>query len=144
MKQALSLQGLICFSLYKASRHIIRMYGPLLVPYGLTYPQFLVLQVLWEHGSSSVGGIGELLSLDSATLTPLLKKLEKKKFVSRTRSKDDERIVLIKLTEEGKGLKRELQKIPNEIGHQCGFSAKDTGDLQKLQATIERITSAKM
>lgn len=141
MKQAVHLQDLICFSLYKASRHIIRMYGPLLAPYGLTYPQFLVLQVLWEEGASSVGTIGDLLSLDSATLTPLLKKLEQKNLVSRVRSKEDERIVKISLTEDGQGLKKKLQQIPKEIGHQCGFSAKDAGELQRLQATLERIKS---
>lgn len=117
------------------------MYSPLLGPYGLTYPQFLVLQVLWESGVASVGTIGEALSLDSATLTPLLKKLEQKKLVSRDRSKQDERIVLVRPTEDGQNLKKELQQFPKEIGRQCGFSSKDAGDLQRLQAMLERITS---
>lgn len=139
MKQAVHLQDLICLSLYKASRHLIRMYGPLLAPFGLTYPQFLVLQVLWEKGASSVRGIGDLLALDSATLTPLLKKLEQRQLVTRARSIKDERIVVIDLTDEGQSLKKKLQQIPKEIGLQCGFSQKDVVELQRMQGILEKI-----
>lgn len=118
---------------------MIRMYGPLLAPFGLTYPQFLVLQVLWEEGASSVGSIGDLLALDSATLTPLLKKLEQRQLVTRVRSKSDERIVVIGLTDEGQSIKKKIQQIPKEVGLQCGFSQKDVIELKKMHEILERI-----
>ena len=111
MSHGIKLQELICFSLYRASRKMIRMYGPLLEPFGLTYLQFLVLQVLPPKVDMSVKEIGAQLSLDSATLTPLLKKLELRGLLIRSRNLADERVVLISLTAEGMALKKSVKNL---------------------------------
>lgn len=128
----LLLDQQICFALYRASRAIIRAYGPLLKPLGLTYSQYLVMLVLWEKDQISVKEIGERLALDSATLTPLLKKLELQHLVNRQRHLDDERVVEIKLTKQGQALKAKAQVIPLGIACQGGFDVAKKADLQKI------------
>lgn len=95
------LDNQLCFALYAASRKITALYEPLLTRHGITYTQYITLMVLWEHGSLTVKQIGEKLLLDSGTLTPVLKKLEEKGHVTRERQKDDERVVLVRVTEKG-------------------------------------------
>ena len=114
--EQLKLKSQLCFPLYAASRKIIRLYKPLLDPLGITYTQFLVLLVLWEKDEQYVNDIGEKLILDSGTLTPLLKKLETAGFISRKRSKSDERNVMISLTERGKELEEKTKDVPAQIG----------------------------
>ncbi|OBA57277.1 hypothetical protein A5647_24570 [Mycobacterium sp. 1100029.7] len=96
---------MVCFALHAASRAVTAAYRPLLTPLGLTYPQFLVLSALWERDDRTVGELVELLQLDYGTMTPLLKRLEKRGLVRRTRSPDDERSVIVGLTDEGHGLR---------------------------------------
>jgi DNA-binding MarR family transcriptional regulator len=98
--------------MYACSRKIVGSYTPYLKPLGLTYTQYVVLMVLWEQESMNVGQLGEILRLDAGTLTPLLKRLEKAGYVTRERSKEDERITIISLTKEGEALKEKCRDIP--------------------------------
>ncbi|WP_131538864.1 MarR family winged helix-turn-helix transcriptional regulator [Pedobacter nototheniae] len=111
----LKLENQLCFPLYALSRVITAHYKPLLAKIELTYPQYLVMLVLWEYKSLSVKELGEKLLLDSGTLTPLLKRLEEKVLVKRERSKADERMVFISLTENGLSLKKAAQQIPKDL-----------------------------
>ena len=113
--ESLKLENQLCFPLYVASKEIVRKYQPILEKYDITYTQYLVLMALWEYGKQSVKELGEHLYLDSGTLTPLLKKLEKKNFLARHKDEKDERSVLIELTEEGKKFRKEAEKIPLEV-----------------------------
>ena len=114
--EILKLENQLCFPLYACSKEIIRMYTPHLEPLGLTYTQYIAMMVLWEHREINVKEMGNKLFLDSGTLTPLLKKLEGKGFLTRTRSKEDERSVIISITEEGEALKQKAAQIPGKIG----------------------------
>ena len=116
--QLLHLDNQLCFALYSASLAMTKLYKPLLDELGLTYPQYLVMLVLWEGDGLTVSEIGERLSLDSGTLTPLLKRLEAAELVSRIRDTQDERRVHITLTSSGRRMKQRAHKIP-----QCIFAA---------------------
>jgi DNA-binding MarR family transcriptional regulator len=111
----LLLDRQICFPLYAASNLINRLYGPVLSPLGLTYPQYLVMLVLWEEQPQSVGALGARLYLDSGTLTPLLKRLETAGLVTRRRDPSDERRVLIRLTQEGMALRERALHVPETL-----------------------------
>lgn len=106
----------LCFALYAANNAMGRVYARLLTPHDLTYPQYLALMVLWEQRESTVGALGERLFLDSGTLTPLLKKLEKKGLVTRRRDPADERRVVVALTDAGSALEQGLKPLQLEIG----------------------------
>ena len=108
----------LCFLLYANSRNVIKLYKRLLDPIGLTYTQYITMIALWEKDHQSVSDLGEKLSLDSGTLTPLLKKLEKDNRIRRTRDPEDERRVWIDLTESGKKLSETAKSIPFEL-YQC-------------------------
>lgn len=109
---ALLLDSQLCFALYSTSLAITKLYQPLLAALGLTYPQYLVLLVLWEHDDVTVSALGERLFLDSGTLTPLLKRMEAAGLLRRTRSRLDERRVQIALTDRGRALKAQAAKVP--------------------------------
>ena len=109
------LDSQLCFALYRASRAVVRAYAPLLEPLGLTYPQYLTLLVLWEEESVSMKELGQRLTLDSATLTPLLKRLEQQKLVARERSAEDERLVLVTLTKRGRAMQAKARGIPSAM-----------------------------
>jgi DNA-binding MarR family transcriptional regulator len=111
----LRLDNQICFAVYSAAHAFNRVYKPLLDRLGLTYPQYLVMLVLWERDDVPVKEIGEKLFLDSGTLTPLLKRLEAAHLVRRTRSREDERQVLIALTAQGHALKEKARAVPQSI-----------------------------
>jgi DNA-binding MarR family transcriptional regulator len=111
----LRLDNQLCFPLYAAARAIMQAYQPLLAKLDLTYPQYLVMLVLWEEDGLSVKAVGERLYLDSGTLTPLLKRLEDGGFLRRTRAERDERVVELFLTAEGKRLKKRAEEIPQEV-----------------------------
>ena len=113
--QLLRLDNQICFAVYSAAHAFNRVYKPLLDRLGLTYPQYLVMLVLWERDDVPVKDIGERLFLDSGTLTPLLKRLEAAHLVKRTRSSEDERQVLIALTSQGHALKDKARAVPQSI-----------------------------
>ena len=108
----LHLDQQLCFALYAASRAVQRAYAPLLEPLGVTYPQYLVMLVLWEEPGVPVKHIGERLQLDSGTLTPLLKRLEAQGLVTRQRDESDERVVRIDLTAAGRALRKKAVGVP--------------------------------
>lgn len=118
----LKLDQQLCFALYAATHAITRVYRNALEQYGLTYPQYLVMLVLWESDGISVSTIANKLELDSGTLTPMLKKLEVAGLVSRTRNKQDERIVIVMLTGKGNKLQDEIANIQKSVACQTGLS----------------------
>lgn len=111
----LALENQICFALYVCSKEIIRKYAPLLEPLGLTYTSYITLLCLWEKDDIPVKELGKRLFLDSGTLTPLLKKMEGQRLLTRNRSRSDERTVYIKLTDEGKALREKCKDIPSRM-----------------------------
>jgi len=111
----MKLDSALCFAIYSANHAITRAYKPMLDRQGLTYPQYLVMLVLWEQDGRTVGSIGDELFLESSTLTPLLKRLEKAGFVRRTRDDKDERQVCVFLTENGTALKDKLRELPQRM-----------------------------
>ena len=111
-REAMKLENQLCFPLYAAARGVVNLYTPLLKPFGLTYTQYIVFLVLWEQDGITVGALGEKLMLDNGTLSPLLKKMQQAGFVERTRSSEDERVVVITLTEKGRALQEQLKEIP--------------------------------
>ena len=112
----LKLENQLCFPLYACAKEVVRKYGPLLDEIDLTYTQYITMMVMWEHEEISVKELGKYLYLDSGTLTPVLKALEKKGYVSRARSKEDERVLIVSLSEEGKALKEKALKVPVQMG----------------------------
>jgi MarR family transcriptional regulator, organic hydroperoxide resistance regulator len=134
----------LCFALYRASRAVIRAYSPVLEPLELTYLQYLVMLVLWEKDGFTVSELGDRLALDSATLTPLLKKLELRKFVLRNRDEKDGRIVRIDLTESGQRLKIKCTGIPKHMACTVGINLEDSQAVRKsreLHDELHRIAS---
>jgi len=120
----------LCFAIYRAGQAMTRVYKQLLAPLGLTYPQYLVLLVLWEHGELSVKDIGAHLGLDSGTLTPLLKRMEAGGFVVRRRDVDDERIVRVSVTMAGLGLQGLACRVMEGLGERVGLPPKELGELR--------------
>lgn len=134
------LSDQLCFAAYSFTHALNRAYRPLLEPLGLTYPQYLVMLVLWEADGQTVKEIGERLKLDSGTLTPLLKRLETIGYVSRRRGKVDERQVIIHLTEEGRALSDRAAGIPVELGCAMGAELGEIADLrERLLAMRDRL-----
>ncbi len=113
--EQLKLKNQLCFPLYACARKITSSYTPFLKPLGLTYTQYIVLMALWEKETMSVGELGSMLKLDAGTLTPLLKGFEKKGYVTRSRSKSDERVTEISITDEGNALKEKCKDIPEKV-----------------------------
>lgn len=132
MYEQLKLSNQICFPLYALSKEITRRYTPFLDALDLTYPQYLVMLVLWEHGDQSVNQIGTKLHLDSGTLTPLLKRLQIKNLVERTRSHSDERSVIIHLTDNGKNLEHTAAQIPSQLASCLPLSSDEIALLHKI------------
>lgn len=128
----LKLENQLCFPLYTASRLVVRSYTPLLKKFGITYPQYLVMLVLWEHKTLAVTQITKLLLLDTSTLTPLLKRLEKMGYIRRKRSESDERVVMIGLTEKGEKLQQEASLIPSQLVEGLKFSEEELIQLYQL------------
>ncbi len=129
---ALKLENQLCFPLYSVANKVIRLYKPLLEPLGLTYTQYLVMMVLWANTQKTVKEIGKLLHLDSGTLTPVLKRMEKNGFLTRTRSKEDERAVIIHITEKGAALKEQAVSVPEKLGSCIPLSKDEAMELYKL------------
>ena len=113
--EAMKLSNQLCFPLYAAARNVTGLYTPCLRPLGLTYTQYIVFLVLWEKDALTVGEIGERLMLDNGTLSPLLKKMEQAGYVERRRSQEDERVVVITLTEAGRALQEKAKDIPAQV-----------------------------
>lgn len=113
--ESLRLDNQLCFALYGATNRMTRLYRPLLDAIGLTYPQYLAMMVLWEQSPRTVGALGDALDLDSSTLTPLLKRLEAGGLVERHRDPDDERRVIVALTDKGMALRDQAAAIPEKL-----------------------------
>ncbi|WP_436846107.1 MarR family winged helix-turn-helix transcriptional regulator [Streptomyces chartreusis] len=135
----LRLDQQICFSLHAASRAFNGVYRVILKDLGLTYPQYLVMLVLWEHGELPVKKLGEHLRLDSGTLSPLLKRLEAAGLVRRERSARDERSVEVRLTEEGTAMRRRALQVPRRISASTGIGP---DEVRALRARIDELTTA--
>ena len=135
----LSLDNQLCFPLYAASRELIRLYKPFLDPLDLTYPQYVTMMALWEHDGVKVGELGSRLHLDSATLTPLLKRLEAHGYVKRRRSARDERAVIVSLTDDGRALRERALKVP-----QCmaGCLAMSPDEAMQLKTLLEKLLAS--
>ncbi|MFE3325946.1 MarR family winged helix-turn-helix transcriptional regulator [Streptomyces sp. NPDC059176] len=132
----LRLDHQICFSLHAASRAFNGLYRAALKDLGLTYPQYLVMLVLWEHGELPVKTIGARLRLDSGTLSPLLKRLEALGCVERRRSHTDERSVTVRATDKGAALRDRARLVPRRIAAATGLSLQEIGDLQSRLASL--------
>lgn len=129
---ALKLENQICFPLYACAKEVVRKYKPFLDELDLTYTQYITMMVLWEHKKLSVKAVGDYLYLDSGTLTPLLKTLEKKGYIVRSRSKEDERVLDVEITEEGMKLREKAVFIPAKIGGCIQLDQNDAFELYKL------------
>jgi DNA-binding MarR family transcriptional regulator len=132
MKDALRLDEQICFSLYASSRLVTRLYQPLLDRVGLTYPQYIVLMVLWEDAPCAVSHIARRTVLNTNTLTPLLKRMEQQGLIERSRSADDERSVLISVTAQGRKLKAQCACIPEQMMAATDFAPAKAQHLKRL------------
>lgn len=129
---ALRLENQLCFPLYAASREIIKHYRPHLEALDLTYTQYITMMVLWAENEISVKRLGSRLYLDSGTLTPLLKALEQKGYVNRIRSKEDERVLLVRLTEQGKALEEQALRVPAAMQACVPLSPEEAALLYRL------------
>ena len=128
----LKLGNQLCFPLYACAKEIVRRYKPFLDEINLTYTQYIVMMVLWERESMNVKELGDTLYLDSGTLTPVLKKLESKDYVKRQRAKNDERNLVITVTDEGMALRDKALRIPAQMGHCVKLDDKEAGALYSL------------
>ena len=143
----LQLDHQLCFALYASSLAMTKLYKPLLEPLGLTYPQYLVMLVLWEGDGITVSQLGQRLALDSGTLTPLLKRLEASGLLQRLRDSADERRVLLQLSREGRALKRKALAVPAAIACAAGCELDELASLtarlkalrEQLQASTPRV-----
>ena len=137
----LRLDRQICFPLYAASNLLSRLYRPVLAQFNLTYPQYLVMLVLWEKESCTVGELGHHLFLDSGTLTPLLKRLTAQGLVNRARDPHDERRVLITLTEQGKALRQQAVIVPHTLAQSLNLNPEQVEQLRQQAQHIAAIMS---
>lgn len=128
----LKLENQLCFSLYAASREVIKLYKPVLDKHGLTYTQYVTMLVLWEGKRLTVKEIGQKLHLDSGTLTPLLKKLESMALIHRYRDPNDDRVVVVELTEAGLQLKEQMSDVPKRVFCQVGGTYEELLSLKQL------------
>ncbi|EHF4985733.1 DNA-binding transcriptional repressor MarR [Citrobacter freundii] len=138
----LLLDRQICFPIYAASNLLTRVYRPVLAPLGLTYSQYLVMLVLWERSPISVGELGEQLHLDSGTLTPLLKRMDRGGFVSRHRDPEDERRVLITLTPHGADLRHAALAVPETLSRQLGLEPEAIDGLRDAVKVLVRVLAS--
>ncbi len=140
---SVALDDQLCFALYAASRAMTSCYRPVLDALDLTYPQYLVLLVLWEKGDSTVTGIGSALQLETGTLSPLLKRLEAAGLITRTRQAGDERSVRISLTAAGRALEARVAEAQTGVGAATGLSRAEIGDLREtLHRLSDRLRAA--
>lgn len=134
--ESLKLKNQLCFPLYAVSKEIVKRYTPFLDEIGLTYTQYIAMMVLWEEREVTVKELGNRLLLDSGTITPVLKTLEKKGYVTRRRSETDERVVIAMLTEEGMPLRERALEIPEKIGACIPLEPEDAAALYRILHTI--------
>lgn len=129
---------MVCFSLYSAARATTQAYRSLLAPWGLTYPQYLVLAILWIEGDQTIGSLGDAMQLDSGTLSPLVRRLEQAGYVTRTRRPDDERVVVVTLTEAGRALRSDVASVHVRVAEIAGVQ--DDAERHRLIAELKELT----
>ncbi|WP_297091269.1 MarR family transcriptional regulator [uncultured Draconibacterium sp.] len=140
--EQLKLSNQVCFPIYAASRLITRQYQPLLDDLGITYPQYLVLMVLWEHDSMLVNQIAQKLILNTNTITPLLKRMEKQGLIVRSRSAEDERKVSISLTQKGKNMRLDAATVPEKLLAQINTDKFGIDDLIELREKLNLLINS--
>lgn len=128
----LKLENQLCFPLYACAKEVVRKYKPFLDEIDLTYTQYIAMMVMWEKKEINVKDLGSFLYLDSGTLTPVLKKLEEKGYVTRSRSKEDERVLMVGITAKGEELKEKAVDIPKKMGSCINLSVEEAGQLFNL------------
>lgn len=133
---ALHLDAQLCFRLYRGERAVLGTYRELLADLGVTYPQYLVLLVLWEQGESTVSDLGTRLALDSGTLSPLLRRMETAGLLTRSRERPDERVVVVRPTAAGRALRERAGSVPRDLAHRTGLDADDAATLARLLDTL--------
>lgn len=138
MEDLLKLDRQLCFSVYVLHREIMQCYRPILKDIDLTYPQYIAMMALWEKDDLTVNQVGEILQLDNGTLTPLLKRLESKALLTRRRSKEDERVVKIHLTENGRKLKEKAACVPIELAKAMNLNLEEMQQLKDLSDKFAR------
>ena len=138
LEDMLLLDNQLCFPLYAAAKEVVRRYTPFLAPFGLTYTQYIAMMVLWEKKTVSVNELGKQLMLDSGTLTPLLRKLEDKKYLLREKSAKDGRRLIVSLTPEGASLKDKMVVVPQKMGTCVHLSPEETTELKRL---LKKVTN---
>lgn len=136
-KNSLALDDQLCFALYAASRAMTARYRPLLDAIGLTYPQYLVMMVLWDDGPSTVSQLGDRLRLDSGTLSPLLKRLEANELITRARRPDDERSVLVQVSDRGQALRAHAAHVASQVS-----ASLDDFDHEELMVELRALEGA--
>lgn len=139
MKDQFKLENQLCFRLYTASRLITQAYHPLLSGYGLTYPQYLVLMVLWEKDEQPVNDIAKRLMLETNTVTPLLKRMESEGILTRTKGTQDARQIIVKLTEKGQRLQEQLTDVPAAMGKSILCKSVNQDTVTSLFSTLDDI-----
>lgn len=130
--EKMKLDNQLCFSLYAASREVIKTYKPQLDKYGLTYTQYIAMLVVWEYEKITVKEMGQKLHLDSGTLTPVLKKLLSMELIDKYRDKDDDRVVIVEVTEKGRKMRDEIIEVPEKMYCKFGKSIEDVVELKRL------------
>ena len=138
LEDMLLLDNQLCFPLYAAAKEVVRRYTPFLAPFDLTYTQYIAMMVLWEKKSISVNELGKQLMLDSGTLTPLLRKLEDKKYLLREKSAKDGRQLIVSLTPEGASLKGKMVVVPQKMGTCVHLSSEEATELKRL---LKKVTN---
>lgn len=133
---SLKLENQLCFPLYACAKEVVKKYKPFLDKLDITYTQYIAMMVMWEHRKMNVKELGEYLFLDSGTLTPLLKTLEKKGLVTRTRSKEDERNLVVSVTEKGMALRDKALEIPKKM---AGCIQLDEADAKELYILLHKL-----
>lgn len=138
LEDMLLLDNQLCFPLYAAAKEVVKRYTPFLAPFDLTYTQYIAMMVLWEKKTVSVNELGKQLMLDSGTLTPLLRKLEDKKYLLREKSAKDGRRLIVSLTPEGASLKDKMVVVPQKMGTCVHLSPEETTELKRL---LKKVTN---
>lgn len=129
---ALKIENQLCFPLYACSKEIVRKYKPFLDEIDLTYTQYITMMIMWDKKEINVKNLGKCLYLDSGTLTPLLKKLEAKGFITRERCSDDERNLIVKITEKGETLKEKAALVPDSVSKCVNLSEQEASELYRI------------
>ena len=137
--EGLKLKNQLCFPLYAASREVIKQYRPYLDAINLTYTQYIAMMVFWEEKKISVKDLGKKLFLDSGTLTPVLKSLEAKGYISRSRSAEDERVLIAEITDEGEKLREQAKSVPESV---AGCVKLEPDEAMKLYEILYKILGA--